>query len=106
MAETIGVFDSLQVRLDHLAHEFVKSYGGAPTEPLICLARIAEQRIHFRGTEIARIDLDQDLAALRVDAHFIETLTSPGDRAPDMRERAFDEFAHRMRLARGEHEIV
>src|SRR5580704_2926436 len=91
MAEALGVIDSLQVRLDHFADKFVKSYGGLPAKPLVCLARIAEQGIDLGRAEIAGIDLDQDLAALGIDARLLEALAPPGDRPADMRKGALNE---------------
>src|SRR5258706_11872329 len=96
MAEAVGVFDFLEVRFDHLADQLVKSYGGPPAKPLVCLTRGADKGIHFRGAKITRIDLDQDLAALCIDAHLIEALPPPDDCPRDMRKGTFDEFAYRV----------
>src|SRR5258706_10000937 len=106
MTETVGVFDCLEVRFDHFADKLVESDRRPPAKLLVCLARVAEQSIHFRGTKIARVDFDKDFAALGVDARFVEALTTPNHRPTDMGEGALNEFAHRMRLARGQHEIV
>jgi hypothetical protein len=53
-------------------------------EHAVRLRRIAEQEVHLGGTEIARIDLDDHLARLGVDADLLETLAAPRDRAADL----------------------
>ena len=70
------------------------------------LARVAAERFNLGRTEIARIDLDQDLARLRIEADLVHAAAAPLDRAVHMGERPLDEFAHRVGFARCEHVIV
>src|SRR6185436_2065174 len=104
MTKTVGARDRrAQILLDHLAHEVAKRDRGAPAEALMGFARIATERFNFGRPEIARIDLDQDLAGLGIDADLIRTASAPLDGAVHMREGALDELAHRMGLAGREH---
>src|SRR6267378_3665381 len=91
---------------DHLTNEFLEPDRRTPAEPLMRLAGVAAKRFHFGRTEIARIDLDQNLARLRILADLVDAAAAPGNRAADMGKSMLDEFAHRMRLARRQYEIV
>ncbi len=77
-----------------------------PAQDLLRLAGIAQQQVDLGRAEIPGIDLDQQLAGLGVHAFFFDILAAPGDLASGFGEGEFDEFAHRMGLAGGEHVII
>jgi hypothetical protein len=58
------------------------------------------------AAEIGRIDPDDRFARFPVYASFLDTLATPLDTAAHLRERQFDEFAHRAGLASREHKIA
>src|SRR5215470_12475569 len=89
------------IAIDHFRNEIRKARLVAPTEPLVRLARIAEQNIDLGRTEVARIDFDQGLSGFGVDPDLIDAGAMPGDPTADVAERALDKFAHRMFLAGG-----
>src|SRR4029077_16483287 len=59
MAEAIGVFDSLEVRLDHFPNNLREPDLCPPAEALMSLAGIAKQGMHFGRPEIAGVNFDQ-----------------------------------------------
>src|SRR5207237_9923368 len=66
----------------------------------------AHHKIDFGGQEIDRIDPDQGLVGLAVDAGLVDALAAPLDAAADLGKRQFDELAYRTGLAGRQHEIV
>ena len=61
----------LEIGGDHFGHKVGELGLVAPTELPVGLARIAQEHIDFRGTEIARIDADQNFSAYAIDTRFI-----------------------------------
>src|SRR6266404_2077992 len=96
----------LKIARDHFPDELREACLRLPAELLPRLAGVADQLIDFGGAEIGRIDAHDGLAGFPVDAGFLDTLAAPLDAAADLRERQFDEFAHRAGLACRQHEIV
>src|SRR5215211_2334418 len=45
------------VRVDHDAHELLEGHSRLPAQSVASLARVAHQRIHLGGSEVAGIDL-------------------------------------------------
>src|SRR5579863_1718852 len=97
---------NFKVARDHLLDEVGEARLRLPTELLERLRGVADQEIDLRRAEILRIDANDGLAGFPVDTGFVDALAPPLDRAADFLERQFDEFAHRTRLAGGQHEIV
>src|SRR5690242_10112158 len=80
--EALGfLFHRHHVGRDHFLDHLAEGRGVFPAEDAQRLRWIAQQQVHLCWTEIARIDLDQRLASLRVDADFIDARTFPGDGA-------------------------
>ncbi len=77
-----------------------------PAELGLRLAGIAEQRFDLGGTEIARIDADDDPAALAVDSPFLDALALPLEPHAQRQRGLLGELAHRVLLAGGNHEIL
>src|SRR5688572_24619276 len=98
--------DLIEVALDHLFDQFVERHPVLPAQFTARLARIAEQEIDFGGPEVVGIDLDQCVAGLFVDADFVLAVAAPGDLPADHREGAFDQFAHGVRFAGGQHIVA
>src|ERR1700758_623563 len=96
----------LEIAGHHFLHELRKTRLRFPAQNLARLAGIADQDIDLRRSEICRVDADHGLAALLVDAGFLDALAAPLNRAADLGEGEFDKFAHRARLPGREHEIV
>src|SRR5579863_531689 len=97
---------NVQVACHHLLDEVCEARLRFPAELLLRLAGIANQKIDFGGAEILGIDANDGLAGFPVDAGFLDALAAPLDGTIDFLERQFDEFAHRTRLARGQHEVA
>src|SRR5947207_3237067 len=95
-----------QIGRHHLGHQFAETRLVAPAQLGPRLGRIALQEINFGGAEVPRIDGNQDLPVLGVDTLLLGSGAAPGDRAADLGEGQFDEFAHRMSLARGDHIVA
>src|SRR5262245_37631579 len=51
--------DLLDIRIHHLANQFLETDGVPPAETLLGLSRIAEQNIDFSGPEISWVDFNQ-----------------------------------------------
>src|SRR5260221_4689414 len=61
---------NLQIGCHHLGHQLPETHLMFPSELGLSLGRITMQIIHFRPTEIPRIDGDQHLAGLSVHPTF------------------------------------
>src|SRR5580704_1118857 len=96
----------LEVGFHHVLHQLPERHAMPPAELIVRLARVADQSLDFGRPEIARIDLDEHMAGFLIQSLLIDALAFPDDGAADAGERLFDELAHRMRFAGGEHEIV
>src|SRR5579872_2908770 len=96
----------LEIAGHHLPDKFGKTRLRLPAEFLVCLAGVADQKVNLGRTKVNGIDANDGLAGFLVDAGFLDALAAPFDRPADLGERQFDEFAHRTRLACGQHEIV
>src|SRR6185437_12019737 len=94
------------VFLDHFDHQGIEIDPVFPSELGPRFRGIADEIVDFRGPEIARIDLDEHLAACLVDAGLAAALAPPCDLAADDRKRARDELAHRVAVAGREHIVV
>src|SRR3972149_6573751 len=77
-----------EVGFDHDAHELLELYLWPPAELPLRLGRISHQRVHFRRTQIAGINLD-----MFVPIQFQET------------ERFLDKFLYRVALPIGDDKI-
>src|SRR4249920_1829158 len=67
---------------------------------------VADQNIHFGWSEIARIYLNELLAACLVDSGFMLSFAPPMDAATDHRKRPLNEFAHRVAIAGSQHIVI
>src|SRR5262245_41747721 len=93
-----------QLLAHHLRHQAAEADRRFPAEHRSSLARIAEQRIHFRRTEIAGIDAHDHLPALERRpalaggaleiSDFLRTPSLPGDPDSELARRGVDELAH------------
>src|SRR5690606_17177490 len=72
------------VGVHHFAHQLAEAGLVLPPQPGARLGRVAEQEIDLGRTEIARVDLDQDVAGFGVDALLLHTLAAPRELAADM----------------------
>ena len=73
-----------------------------PTQTLLHLRQIAEQPI-----DLSRPDNgDEDVAAVRVEALFVDTPATPLDPVADLGEGELDELAHGVSLAGRQHIII
>jgi hypothetical protein len=88
--------DRNQVRLHHFLDQRVKARLVAPAQRAARLARIAQQGRHLGGTEVARVDLDQQLPGRFVDTPLVRAVAASLDRPGDLGEGLLDEFPHRM----------
>src|SRR5215467_4906750 len=88
----------LEIVHDHLGHQLAETHLVLPAELRPGLRRVPMKIVHFRGTEIARIDGHQHLAALGVDPLLLGSRATPGDLPADLGEGELDELAHRMGL--------
>ena len=70
------------------------------------LGRVAQQVVDLERAEVARVDLDQQLAGAAVDALLVQALALPDELAADLGEGALEELAHAVGLAGRQHEIV
>src|SRR5262249_13897256 len=91
-----------QIGSHHLPDKVLEAGLVAPAELGPGLGRVAMQIVDLGRAEIARIDRDQDLAALGVDALLLGAGAAPGDLAADLGEGDLDELAHGMGLAGGD----
>src|SRR5713101_8345344 len=86
-----------QVLADHFGDQLGKTHLRSPTELLPRLAGVAEQTVHFRRPEIARVD-GNDAAALLVVAALLLSLPLPADREPELLRRRVHKIAHAVLL--------
>src|SRR4029077_5269967 len=84
-----------QIGRHHLGDQRAKACLVGPAELAARLGRVALQEIHLGRAQIARIDGDQHLAALRIHTLLLGSRTPPGDLAPDFGKGELDKFAHR-----------
>src|ERR1700733_2101476 len=85
----------LEIACHHLLDQLGKRRFRRPAELLARLAGVADQLIDLGGAEINRIDANDGLAGLSVDAGFLDALAAPLDLATGFRKGNLDEFAHR-----------
>src|ERR1700743_2770232 len=67
----------LEIAAHHLLDEVGKARLRLPAELLLRLAGITDQKVDLRGAEILRIDANDGLAGLLVDAGFLDALAAP-----------------------------
>src|SRR5580693_3634825 len=96
----------IEIARHHFLDQLGKRRFRLPAELLARLAGVADQFVNLGGAEIYRIDTNECLAGLAVDAGFLDALAAPLDGAAGFRERDLDEFAHRPGFAGRQHEIV
>src|SRR4051812_16894310 len=87
----------LQVLPHHLAHQLRELDPRLPAELGARLGGVAEERLHFRRAEIARVDRDDALAAF-VEALLVDALALPADAHADLLAGGLDELAHAVLL--------
>src|SRR4029453_6877008 len=76
----------VEVARHHLLDQLRERRGVPPAELVARLRRVAEQELDLGRAEVTPVDLDQHLAALRVDALLVDARAAPGDRAPGLGE--------------------
>src|ERR1700758_1533879 len=96
----------LEIARHHLLDQLGKAALRLPAEFLARLAGVADQEVNLGRAEICRIDTHHGLAGLAIGAGLLDPLAAPLNTAADLGERKLDEFAHRARLARRQHEII
>src|ERR1700691_1178932 len=89
----------LQVVTNHFGDEVVQFCLMAPAELLMRLGWIADQQIHFGGSKIARIDLDENAPIRRIDPLLFNALALPFQIDANLAKSLFNEAAHAMGLA-------
>src|SRR3984957_13173513 len=75
-----GRLHHLEIGLDHLAREFAHTRSVPPSKLDLGLRRVADQQVDLGRPEIARIDFDQQLSGLRVEAFFSDAGAFPFQR--------------------------
>jgi len=74
-----------------------------PTQLFLGLGRVTQQGFDLGGAEVARVDFyNRTLAKV---AHLVHALTLPGDGHAQLSRRPFDELAHGVLLAGGNHKV-
>src|ERR1700716_346588 len=94
VAPFLFLADGHEVRPDHIRHECLETRLVAPSELGARLAWVSAKVVNFGGTEITRINLDQNFARFLLHPFFRLAGSHPHDRIFDMRESLFHEFAH------------
>src|SRR4051812_16844832 len=95
-----------KIRTDHLAREFARARFVAPAQFFMRLGGVADQKLDFRRSKIARIHLDQAPTGFTAISFLICPGSLPDQANADILERPFDEGANRNRLPSGEHIVV
>src|SRR5260221_6443127 len=98
--------DDLEVARHHFRDHVLEARRMRPAELLLGLARVAEEEVDLGRSEITRVDADQCLSRRAVHPHLFASRALPGEGTADITEGDLDQFAHGMRLAGREHEIV
>src|SRR5690606_10861056 len=106
----------LQVFIDHLGAHLLHADLRRPAQLLLGLARIAQQRLDFRRTEVARIDAHDDVAFLQCrrlvaldafdDGPLVDTAALEAQAYAQFGRRPANELAHRILHAGGDDEVV
>src|SRR5262249_41649772 len=94
------------VFFDHLPYQRIETDPVSPAKLSMRLRCVADQNIDFSRPEIARIDLDQFLAARFIDAGLMPSLAPPRNAAADHSNGPLDELAYSMAVASRQHVIV
>ena len=98
--------DLLEVGRDHLLDQIGEGRARAPAQTLARLARVAQQVVDLERAEVARVDLDQDLAGAAVEPLLLDALAPPDDLAAGLGEGELDELAHGVGFAGRQHPVV
>src|ERR1700676_4641095 len=98
--------DTGQISLHHLPHQFAERDAVVPSENLVCLRGVPQQRSHLGGADVSWVDPHDGGTRRSVDRHLVPALSPPLDAGAEVAERALDKFANRMRLAGSKHKIV
>ena len=64
----------LEIFSDHFLDQFLESHLRCPTQFGPGFGRVAQQRVDFGGSEVARIDADYGAARSRVDGVLVDTI--------------------------------
>src|SRR4051812_23223770 len=97
-----------QVRAHHFRDQLGEADLRLPAELRARLGGVAEQRVHFRRAEVARVDAHDGLARLErrkalghalEDADLLGAFAFPGELELDLARGALDELAHAALLA-------
>src|SRR3977135_4250920 len=90
-------FGCTKVFLHHLRYELLERDLRSPAQLFLRLAWIAEQRLDFSRTEIARVHCNDAFARRGVPA-FLLALAPPCDRHGELTACGFDELPHAVLL--------
>src|SRR5947207_10569923 len=89
----------LEILAHHLADEFAEGGARHPAELFLGLGGVAQQRLDFGRTEVARIYRDQAFAVVGVEALLVHAAAFPANPDADLGGGDLDESPHRMLLA-------
>ena len=92
------------IGVDHHLNEFLKRSAGHPTKFLLSQCRVADEQVHFGGTEELGIGANTYHAVL-VRSDGIDAFSRPGQVHADMGESERNHIAHAVR-ATGRHDVV
>src|SRR5258708_217461 len=96
---------SVEVGLDHLANEFGERSAGGPPKDTLGFAGISEQGLDFGGTEVARVDCHNDVAA-RVQRLLVDATSLPCEIEFPHLGAAADELPDGVLFAGGDDELL
>jgi hypothetical protein len=95
----------LQVRRNHLLNKLVEAGAGGPTELALGLGRIAKKSFHLCGTEVTRIDSDDEVT-VTVIGLFVEAASLPCEVQVEPRGAAFNELPDAVLLTGGDDVVL
>src|SRR4029077_1104370 len=91
--------DAGQITLHHLPHQLLERDAMAPSENLVCLCGVPQERSHLGGAKVTRVDSHHGGAGRGIDRDLVRARSAPLDAAAGVAESALYKFANRMRLA-------
>src|SRR5262245_6874483 len=94
------------VACHHLTDDVLERNRRCPAELRLRLARVAEQSVDFRRTEVSWIDLNDQLSGVAVDAVLLRALCPPLDIEAKQASGELHELADRVLLPGGDYVIV
>ena len=96
----------LQIGLGHHSHQGIETDLALPAQLLVGLAGITDEDVHLGRAVKGRVDADDDLPALAVDALALFVFTLPFQIEAGVSGGLLDKGAHRPGLAGGDDVII